>query len=65
MPVREGTAVMWHVWSVVKFEECGENFQILGTALLQILRDYSHGRASTLAADKFFFSFFHYNKISL
>jgi hypothetical protein len=36
-------AVMWHLWLVVKVEECGENFQIFGTALLQILRDYSHG----------------------
>jgi hypothetical protein len=42
---------MWHLWLVMKLEECGENFQILGTASLQILCDYSHGRASTLAAD--------------
>jgi hypothetical protein len=57
-------AVMWHLWLVVKLEECGENFQILGTASLLILRDYSHGRASTLAPDNFFFftiTKFHYN----
>jgi hypothetical protein len=28
------TAVMWYLWSAVKWEECGEDFQILRTARL-------------------------------
>jgi hypothetical protein len=36
---------------VIPFLECDEDFQILGTALLQILCDYSHGQAPTLGAD--------------
>jgi hypothetical protein len=56
LPVREGKVVMWHLLLVVKLEEC-EDFQILGTTSLQILRDYRHGWASTLAADSFFHFF--------
>jgi hypothetical protein len=33
---------MWHLRLEVK-EECGENFKILGTASLQIMRDNGHG----------------------
>jgi hypothetical protein len=57
--------VMWHLWLVVTWEECGDNFQILGTASLQVLHDYSHGRASTLAADSKIFFIFYYNKFIL
>jgi hypothetical protein len=46
-------AVMWHLWLVLKLEECGEDFQILETASLQILRDYSHCQGPTLGADSF------------
>jgi hypothetical protein len=53
LPVRESMAVMWHLWLVLKLEECGEDFQILETASLQILRDYSHGQDPTLRADSF------------
>jgi hypothetical protein len=49
---------MWHLWLVVKLEECGENFQIFGTASLQILCDYSHGQTSTSGAESNFFVFF-------
>jgi hypothetical protein len=60
---------MCHLW-LVKLEECGENFQILRTASLQILCNCSHGRSSTLVADNFFFHFltimkFHYNEFIL
>jgi hypothetical protein len=59
---------VWHQWLVVKLEECGENFQIMGTTSQPILHNYSHGRPSTLAADSYYFftiTKFYYNKFIL